>query len=53
MGVQNTGQYLVSAIVPPVVGALITGVGYGWAFAIVAVFPLAAIALVPTPRQRA
>lgn len=51
MGVQNTGQYLVSAIVPPVVGALITGVGYGWAFAIVAVFPLAAIALVPTPRR--
>lgn len=47
MGIQNTGQYLVSAIVPPVVGALITGFGYGWAFAIVAVFPLAAIALVP------
>ena len=47
MGIQNTGQYLVSAIVPPVVGALITGFGYGWAFAIVAVFPLVAIALVP------
>ncbi|MGJ9422497.1 MFS transporter [Aeromicrobium sp. CF3.5] len=47
MGIQNTGQYLVSAIVPPVVGALITGLGYGWAFALVAVFPLAAIALVP------
>lgn len=47
MGIQNTGQYLVSAIVPPVVGALITGFGYGWAFALVAVFPLAAIAVVP------
>ncbi len=47
MGIQNTGQYLVSAIVPPAVGALITGFGYGWAFALVAVFPLAAIALVP------
>lgn len=47
MGIQNTGQYLVSAVVPPVVGGLITGFGYGWAFAIVAIFPLAAIALVP------
>lgn len=47
MGIQNTGQYLVSAAVPPLVGALITGVGYGWAFALVAVFPVAAIALVP------
>lgn len=47
MGIQNTGQYLVSAAVPPVVGALVTGLGYEAAFALVAVFPLLAIALVP------
>ena len=47
MGVQNTGQYLVSAAVPPVVGALVTGVGYGWSFALVALCPLLAVALVP------
>jgi MFS family permease len=51
MGIQNTGQYLVSAFVPPAVGALITGLGYGWAFALVAVFPLIAIGLVPRARQ--
>ncbi len=52
MGIQNTGQYLASAAVPPAVGGLITGFGYGWAFALVAVFPLAAIALVPVRADR-
>lgn len=47
LGTQNTGQFLTSAAVPPVVGAVVTGAGYGWAFAAVAVFPLAAIGLVP------
>lgn len=47
MGVQNTGQYIASALVPPVVGALVAGRGYGFAFAVVAVFPLLAIPLVP------
>jgi len=47
MGTQNTGQFLFAAAVPPVVGALITGAGYGAAFAIVAVAPLLAIPLVP------
>lgn len=47
LGTQNTGQFLASAAVPPVVGAVVTGAGYGWAFAAVAVFPLAAIGLVP------
>ena len=53
MGIQNTGQYLVSAVVPPVVGLLITGLGYGWAFALVAVFPIVAVALVPRDDVRA
>jgi sugar phosphate permease len=47
MGLQNTGQYVVSVLVPPLVGALVEGRGYGVAFAAVAVFPLVAIPLVP------
>lgn len=50
LGVQNTGQYLVSAAVPPVVGLTVAGLGYGWAFALVALFPLVAIPLVPRDR---
>ena len=51
LGVQNTGQYLVSAAVPPVVGVLIAAAGYGWAFGLVAVLPLLALPLVPTERR--
>lgn len=50
LGVQNTGQYLVSAAVPPVVGLTVAGLGYGWAFALVAIFPLLAVPLVPRDR---
>ena len=53
MGVQNTGQYVASALVPPVVGALVAGRGYGFAFALVAVFPLLAIPLVPVRGEKA
>lgn len=53
MGLQNTGQYVVSALVPPLVGALVEGHGYGFAFAAVAVFPLIAIPLVPVRGERA
>jgi sugar phosphate permease len=52
MGVQNTGQYVASALVPPLVGALVAGRGYGFAFAAVAVFPLLAIPLVPVRGER-
>ena len=51
MGTQNTGQFLFAAAVPPAVGALITGSGYGAAFAIVAVAPLLAIPLVPVRHE--
>ncbi|SKB07707.1 Sugar phosphate permease [Aeromicrobium choanae] len=51
-GIQNTGQYLTSAAVPPVVGAIVQYAGYGWAFAAAAVFPLAAIACVPVATRR-
>jgi sugar phosphate permease len=47
MGVHNTGQYLVAALVPPLVGALVTGRGYAFAFAAVALFALLAIPVVP------
>lgn len=47
MGTQNTGQFLAAAATPPVIGALITSGGYGWAFGLVALFPLLAIPLVP------
>ncbi|MCL3838384.1 MFS transporter [Aeromicrobium duanguangcaii] len=51
-GIQNTGQYLTAAAVPPVVGAVIQHAGYGWAFAGTAVFPLVAVALVPVATRR-
>lgn len=47
MGTQNTGQFLAAAAAPPVIGALVTAQGYGWAFGLVAVFPLIAVPLVP------
>lgn len=52
MGAQNTGQFLASAAVPPLVGAAITGYGYGFGFAIVAIFPLLAIPLVPVKGEK-
>lgn len=51
-GIQNTGQHLTAAAVPPVVGALVEFAGYGWAFAAAAIFPLIAVALVPVPTRR-
>lgn len=53
LGAQNTGQFLAAAAAPPVIGALIAGAGYGWAFGLVAVFPLIAIPLVPVRGETA
>lgn len=47
LGVQNTGQFIVAAAVPPVMGAVIAAVGYPAAFAISAIFPALAMPLVP------
>ncbi|MEZ0362099.1 MFS transporter [Mycobacterium sp. pUA109] len=52
LGVQNTFQRLTAAITPPAFGALITAAGYPLAFAVCALFPLAAIPLVPTNDER-
>lgn len=53
MGLQNTGQYVVSALVPATIGAVVEARGYGFAFAAVALFPLIAIPLVPVRSERA
>lgn len=47
MGMQNTGQFLVSAFIPSGVGALIGAMGYPVTFALTAIFPLLAMPVVP------
>jgi sugar phosphate permease len=52
LGTHNTVQNLASALTPPLLGALVTAHGYGWGFAVVAVFPLLAIGLTPVADER-
>ncbi|MDF9814711.1 MFS transporter [Streptomyces sp. SPB162] len=47
LGIHNTGQNLTAALVPPVMGALITGAGYWPGFAVAGVAACAAAVLVP------
>jgi MFS family permease len=47
LGIQNTGQYLTAAAVPPLLGFLIPLWGYGLAFGLTGLFPLIAAPLVP------
>jgi MFS family permease len=51
LGIQNTGQYLVAAAVPPLAGAAITAWGYGVAFGLAAAFGLVAAAVVPVAQE--
>jgi MFS family permease len=53
MGVHNTGQYLAATFVPPGVGALVTDSGYAVAFAIVGLFALLAVPVVPVRGEHA
>jgi sugar phosphate permease len=59
LGIQNTGQNLLAATTPPILGALVSGSSYGTAFATAVAFPLAAALLIPpmpdptTPRSDA
>jgi MFS family permease len=53
LGAQNTFQRLTAAVVPPAFGALITAAGYPLAFAVCALFPLAAVPLVPVQDETA
>jgi MFS family permease len=52
LGVQNTGQFLTAAAVPPLAGALVTWSGYAVAFASASVFALVALPLVPVKDER-
>jgi MFS family permease len=47
LGVQNTTQLMVASVAQPVFGGLIGIVGYPTVFALCAVFPFAAIPLIP------
>lgn len=53
LGIQNTCQYLVSAAVPPALGAVITSVGYPVAFAAAALLGAAAVIVTPGEMQSA
>jgi sugar phosphate permease len=53
LGVQNTAQFLTAATVPPLAGLAVTGLGYPATFALAAVFPALALALVPVSDERA
>jgi MFS family permease len=48
LGIQNTTQRLMAAAGPPLFGALIMAAAYPSAWALCALFPLAAVPLVPT-----
>jgi hypothetical protein len=52
LGIQNTGQNAFAAATPPALAAVINAAGYPAAFGIVALFPLAAAALVPVYGER-
>lgn len=47
LGVQNTGQNIASFLTPTLIGLLIGTTGYAGAFALVAVFPLLGVFVVP------
>lgn len=52
LSIQNTTQYLVAAVVPPLAGVVITAWGYAWAFALAGVLPLVAVAAAPVRDER-
>jgi MFS family permease len=52
LGLQNTGQHLVAAAVPPLAGVTITLWGYGATFALAGLLPVLAIGLVPVAGER-
>lgn len=52
LGIQNTGQNLVSAAAPVALGAIIGVAGYAVGFALAALAPLAAVATTPVKGER-
>ena len=53
LGVQNTAQYLAASAVPPLAALAVTHSSYALTFAVVAAFPLVAVALVPVRDEAA
>lgn len=53
LGAQNTGQNLTAALTPPVLGGLIAAAGFGTGFAVIAVFPVIAMAVTPVAAEMA
>lgn len=51
LGIQNTGQNLAMAAIPPVFGALITASGFPATYLVAAVLAVAAVPLVPRDRS--
>jgi sugar phosphate permease len=47
LGLQNTAQFLTASLVPPLGGLAVTRLGFSWTFALSALLPAVAIALVP------
>ena len=52
LGLQNTSQFLASAIVAPLGGLAVTHLGFAWTFGLAAIPAVAAIALVPVRDER-
>jgi sugar phosphate permease len=52
LALQNTAQFLAAASVPPLAGLAVTWAGYPATFALAAVFPAVAVALVPVREER-
>lgn len=52
LGAQNTAQFLAGSLVPPLLGAAITVLGYPLAFAVTALCPVIAIPLVPVRQEK-
>ncbi|GAA0897558.1 MFS transporter [Pseudonocardia zijingensis] len=51
LGVQNTGQNVVSALTPPVLGAVIGTVGYAAGFLLATVAPVVAVLVTPVRQE--
>ncbi|MFC7625643.1 MFS transporter [Microlunatus sp. GCM10028923] len=51
LGAQNTAQFLTGSLVPPVLGAAITVLGFPLAFALTALCPAVAVSLVPVRQE--
>lgn len=51
LGVQNTGQNVVSSLAPPLLGLVVGGSSYALGFVVAAVFPLLAIVTTPVAAE--